>query len=83
MYQIRFYYKNDDKNLKQNITYEIYGTYETYEKACEEIRWLINIYKEIECDEVIFTYSIPKKIIEPYILFSIKKNKAIATIVSE
>ena len=35
MYQIRIYYKNDDKNCKKEVVYHLYGSYETYEEACQ------------------------------------------------
>lgn len=82
MYQIRFYYKNDDKNYKKDIVYHLYNSYETYEEACEEMKWLMDFYKEIEVEEVIFTYSFPESKIEAYALFLSNRGKDFATIVS-
>lgn len=82
MYQIRFYYKNDDKNYKKDIVYHIYNSYKTYEEACEEMKWLMDFYKEIEVEEVVFTYSFPKSKIEAYALFLSNRGKDLATIVS-
>lgn len=83
MYQIRFYYKNQDKSNPKDIVYHLYGRYETYEKACKEMKWLIDLYKEIQIDEVIFAYSFPKRKIEAYALFLSKRGKDFATIISE
>lgn len=83
MYQIRFYYKNDDKNLKKDVTYHLYNSYETYEEACEEMKWLIDVYREIKVEEVVFAYSFPRRKIESYALFLSKRGKDFATIVSE
>lgn len=83
MYQIRFYNKNDDKNIEKDIVYYLYNSYETYEEACKEMKWLIDVCKTIGFEETIFAYSFPKKMIEPYVLFLSKKGKSFATIVSE
>lgn len=81
MYEIRFYRKNDDKNIKDNITWHVYKFCENYDDAYAEFKWLINYYKEIEVDEVVFNPSVPMDTIEAYTLFLDKKGKELATIV--
>lgn len=83
MYQIRFYNKNDDKNVKKDIVYYLYNSYETYEEAYEGMKWLIDTCRIIGLEEIVFAYSFPRKMIEPYVLFLSKRGKKFATIVSE
>lgn len=83
MCQIRFYYKNDDEKIKKDVAYHLYDSYETYEEACEEMKLLMYICREIGFEEIVFTYSFPKREIEPYVLFLSKSGKSFATIVSE
>ena len=44
MYQIRIYCKNDDKNCKKEVIYLLYGSYGTYEEACQAMKYLIDCY---------------------------------------
>lgn len=83
MYQIRIYYKNDDKNCKKEVVYHLYGSYETYEEARQAMKYLIDCYREMGVKEVVFSYGFPKSEIEAYVLFLSKRGKDFATIVSE
>ncbi|SDO87587.1 hypothetical protein [Clostridium gasigenes] len=81
MYEIRFYYKNEDKNFNSTIAYHVYERYSTFEKAYENLIELIELYTEIGVDEVVFMPGIPIKILEAYVLFLNKKGKDLTTIV--
>lgn len=81
MYEIRFYRKNDDKNIKDSITWHVYKFAETYDEIYNDFLWVINEFKELQIDNVVFHPSFPMDTIEPYVLFLDKKGKEMATIV--
>ena len=81
MYEIRFYYKNDDVKVKKEVVYHLYNSYEKFEDAYKGIQCLIKFYSDINVNEVVFSPSFPKEKIEAYTLFLSKKGKEFSTIV--
>ena len=81
MYEIRIYRKNDDKHIKDVITWHVFNFFDNYDDTYNDFIWLMNHYKEIEVDNVVFNPSVPMDTIEAYTLFLDKKGKELATIV--
>lgn len=77
MYEIRFYYKNEDRHCKKNVVYHPYASYTTYQEACSELQWLSEFY----FNKVTFANSFPESKIESYTLLLSERGKSFATIV--
>lgn len=81
MYEIRFYYKNHDKNNNnKKVVFHPYESFENYDDACLEMLRIQKLFEVLGATERVFTYECPKDL-ETYVLALSEEGKDLATIV--
>jgi len=81
VFEIRFYYKNDDRHSKNIVSFHTYNSFNSYGAAYEELIYLVDLYEEIGVNEVLFSPSIPNEVLQKYVLFLHSKGKDLVTII--
>lgn len=80
-YEIRFYRKNDDKNVKSEYTWHTYGYFDNYTKARLEFQWLIDFYESIGVvEELLFRTKVQDGELEEVVKKAIALEKELVVI---